>query len=32
MRHGTGLPSTHVLIVRLVRLLIETGGFTGMWN
>ena len=32
MRHGTGLPSTHVLIVRLVRLLIETGGLTGMCN
>ena len=32
MRHGTGLPSTHILIVRLVRLLIETGGFTGMCN
>jgi len=30
MRHGTGLPSTHVLIVRLVRLLIETGGFTAI--
>jgi hypothetical protein len=30
MRHGTGLPSTHVLIVRLVRLLIETGGLTAI--
>jgi len=30
MRHGTGLPSTHILIVRLVRLLIETGGLTAI--
>jgi len=30
MRHGTGLPSTHILIVRLVRLLFETGGFTAI--
>jgi len=30
MRHGTGLPSTHFLIVRLVRLLIETGGLTAI--
>jgi len=30
MRRGTGLPSTHILIVRLVRLLIETGGFTAI--
>lgn len=32
MRHGTGLPPTHVFIVRLVRLIIETGGLTGMCN
>ena len=32
MRRGTGSPSTHVLIVRLVRLLFETGGFTGTRN
>jgi len=30
MRHGTGLPSTHVFIVRLVFLLIETGGVTAI--
>lgn len=30
MRHGTGLQSTHILIVRLVRLLIETGGLTAI--
>jgi len=30
MRHGTGLPSTHVFIVRLVLLLIETGGVTAI--
>jgi len=30
MRHGTGLPSTHVFLVRLVLLLIETGGVTAI--
>lgn len=29
MRHGTGLRQTHIMIVKLVRLLIETGGLTG---
>ena len=29
MRHGTGLRSTHVVIVNLVRLIIETGVLTG---
>lgn len=32
MRRGTGLKSTHVMVVRLVRLLIETGGLTGKCN
>ncbi|KAF8799753.1 hypothetical protein BYT27DRAFT_7200985 [Phlegmacium glaucopus] len=30
MRHGTGLRSTHIMIVRLVRLLIEIGGLTAI--
>lgn len=29
MRHGTGLRSTHIMVVKLVRLIIETGIFTG---
>jgi len=30
MRHGTGLANTHAMVVRLVRLLIETGGLTAI--
>lgn len=29
MRHGTGLPPTHIMVVKLVRLIIETGILTG---
>ncbi|PPQ93760.1 hypothetical protein CVT25_008140, partial [Psilocybe cyanescens] len=31
MRHGTGLRQTHIMIVKLVRLLIETGGLTAIF-
>ncbi|KDR72613.1 hypothetical protein GALMADRAFT_73557, partial [Galerina marginata CBS 339.88] len=30
MRHGTGMRRTHVMIVKLVRLIIETGGLTAV--
>jgi hypothetical protein len=30
MRHGTGLDPTHVMIVKIVRLILETGTFTAM--
>ncbi|KAF8970235.1 hypothetical protein BDZ97DRAFT_1652686, partial [Flammula alnicola] len=30
MRHGTGLPQTHIMVVKLVRLIIETGTFTAI--
>jgi len=30
MRHGTGMPSTHVMIVKVVRLILETGTFTAV--
>ncbi|KAF9482715.1 hypothetical protein BDN70DRAFT_402919 [Pholiota conissans] len=30
MRHGTGLPTTHVMVVKLVRLIIETGILTAI--
>ncbi|KAF9564534.1 hypothetical protein CPC08DRAFT_705273 [Agrocybe pediades] len=30
MRHGTGLPSTHIVVVKLIRLIIETGGLTAI--
>jgi len=29
MRHGTGMPDTHIMIVKIVRLILETGTFTG---
>jgi hypothetical protein len=29
MRHGTGLRRTHIRLVGVVRLVIETGFFTG---
>jgi len=29
MRHGTGLRSTHIKVVNLITLLIETGIFVG---
>lgn len=32
MRHGTGTPATHAKIVRVVRLIIETGGVTGNFH
>ncbi|PPQ84246.1 hypothetical protein CVT26_012354 [Gymnopilus dilepis] len=31
MRHGTGTPATHAKIVRVVRLIIETGGLTAIF-
>jgi hypothetical protein len=32
MRHGTGLRKTHIVIVRLIRLIFETGIFTGTYD
>jgi hypothetical protein len=32
MRHGTGLRSTHIRIVNLIALIIETGILTGRDN
>lgn len=30
MRHGTGMPPTHIMIVKIVRLILETGTFNAV--
>lgn len=31
MRHGTGMKATHIRIMNILRLIIETGLFTGLF-